>query len=282
MPSHELVTVVVILLVIGLVVATFLELKVLRKNVKARRVRAAKRADELPDEAHNALITAKAIASALERGGVSSEEVDGMLREAQTAYDRRNYRVVLDLTSKAKEKLTALKARHTASGDLAKLEALPTPRSGDEPTTKERLAKDFPPHMTSAKFTMELAEAAIARGREGGRDVAQAEQILLQAQTRFEGHDYAGALATARQAQRSAEVGPIEGWTPPAGEPIGFMEPVATVVVACGACGTPLAADDLFCGKCGARAGPPSCPTCGATLSGDDAFCRKCGAKVTP
>jgi ribosomal protein L40E len=282
MTSHDLVTAAVILLLVGLGVATFLELKFMRKNLKARRIRAAKRTDDLPDEAHNALLTMRAIATALERGGVRSDEVEGMLHEAQIAHDRRNYRVVMELTSKAKEKLTALKARHSADGDLAKVATIPA--GGEEPTTKERLQKDFPPNLTQAKFTLELAESTIAQGRETGRDVAQAEAILVHARTQFDGKDYTAALVSARQAHRSA-LGEAIAWStaavPPASAAASGPAPIAVQAGACASCGTPLAADDLFCRKCGARAGPRPCQNCGATIASDDTFCRKCGTKVT-
>jgi hypothetical protein len=281
MSSHELVTAVVILLVIGLGVATFLELKFMRKNIKGRRIRAAKRDEGLPDDAHNALLTTRAIASALERGGVRSDEVEAMLREAQLAYERRNYRVVIELTSKSKEKLTSLKARHAVGGDLAKVATIPA--GGEEPTVKERLQKEFPPNLTQAKFSIEMAESSIERGRDSGRDVGQAEQMLVHARAQFDGKDYTSALVAARQAQRVA-LGEAVAWTPPATSagPAGsaVSGPVATSARVCGSCGTPLAADDLFCRKCGARAGPQACRSCGVTVAADDAFCRKCGTAV--
>jgi hypothetical protein len=246
MSSHEIFFVAVGLIVVALGVIAWLEMKFMRRSMRSRRSRAAKDAEDLPDRAHNALVTTRAIAAALDRGGVRSEEVDGLLREAQMAYGRHNHRVVLDLTERAKEKLMALKARQTASGDAAKLDALPF-RGPDEPTTKELLQKDFPPNLTQAKFTMNLASGAIEQGRGSGRDVAQAEALLDRARAQFEAQDFAGALSTARQAQRSAEAGPLAGLVLDA-------SPVEErVAITCAACGAPVASDDAFCRKCGTR-----------------------------
>lgn len=247
MTSHEIL-VGVVLVVVAIVVIAWLELKYMRKSMRTRRVRSTRGIEELPDTAHNALITTRAIAAALDRGGVHSEEVEGLLREAQMAYSRRNYRVVIDLASKAKEKLTALKARHAAMGDLAKLESMPS-AGGDETTTKELLQRDFPPNLAQAKFTIDLAANAVERGRSSGRDVSQAEGLLAQARVRFDGQDFGGALSSAWQAQRSADSGPIAGLV--VGAP-------ALVIMA------------------------PACPSCGAPIAADDAFCRKCGTKLLP
>ncbi|MGQ0798163.1 MAG: zinc ribbon domain-containing protein [Methanobacteriota archaeon] len=245
MTSHEIL-VGVILVVVAIVVIAWLELKYMRRSMRARRGRATRGLEELPDTAHNALVTTRAIVAALERGGVHSEEADGLLREAQMAYGRRNYRVVIDLTSKAKERLTALKAGHAAMGDLAKLDAMPS--GGDETTTKELLQRDFPTNLTQAKFTIDLVASAVEAGRASGRDVGQAEALLAQARVRFDGQDYTGALASARQAQRSAEAGPIPGLVVEAsGSASVTMSPD------CPACGSPIAADDAFCRKCGTR-----------------------------
>src|SRR3989304_5180104 len=116
----------------------------------------------MPDQAHNALITTKASASTLERGGIQSEEILSLLREAQMAYDRRNYRVVLDLTSQAKDRMLALKARQSAKGDLGKLEGIAAPEGTEETTTKELLQKEFPPNFAQARFTIGIAPKQIA------------------------------------------------------------------------------------------------------------------------
>lgn len=271
----------IVLMVVAILVIAYLEMKYLRKSMKARRVRAAKRIEQVPDEAHNALITTKAFMEVMERDGVGSEEVTSLVRQAQMAYERRNYRVTMDLASQAKERMMSLKARRVAKGDLAKLETAPVTGGGDEATTKELLQKEFPPNLPQSRFTMALAQTALEEARSAGRDVSEAERLLAQAQGKFDGKDYTAALAVARHARRAAEQGA------PASAPAPSVTVVAQVpspsaALACVSCGTSLQADDLFCRKCGTKVTPRGCPTCGATLLADDAFCRKCGTRVEP
>lgn len=273
--AFDTLTIAILVVAILLAVLTFFELRFLRKSSKARRIRAARRLENLPDDAHNALLTTKAIQSALARGGVRSEEADALIREAQTAQERRNYRVVLELTSKAKERLMAAKAAQVMKGDLQKLES--AAQGTDEITTKEMLQKEFPPNLAPSKFAISLAASAIDSGRSAGRDVSQAEALLADARARFDARDYTGALATARLAQRSAEGQAVEMSAPsrPTGEPV-----AVPLRATCPACGASLKEDDAFCRKCGTKVGPRPCPSCGADLLADDLFCRKCGARV--
>src|SRR6266516_1308051 len=150
-PATDQVTVAVILFAVARAVFTFFELRFLRKRMKNRRVRTAKRDEELSDEAHNTIVTTKAILAALERQGIRSEESASWLREAETAATRRNYRVAIDLTAKAKGRLLALKSAQASKGDLAKLDRLPRSSGSDEITTKEIIQKEFPPNLMQSK-----------------------------------------------------------------------------------------------------------------------------------
>jgi predicted ATPase/class 3 adenylate cyclase len=51
------------------------------------------------------------------------------------------------------------------------------------------------------------------------------------------------------------------------------------IAASCSRCGRPAAADDRFCGGCGAELSL-SCPECGRTLTGDVAFCTGCGTPL--
>src|SRR5947209_17578627 len=206
------VTVAVVLLLVALGIATYLETRYLRKKMKNRRVRTAKRDDEMQDNANNPISTTKAIMSSLDRQGIRSAEAEARLQEAQTANARHNYRVAMDLTSKAKERLLALKAAQASKGDLAKLDRLSVGASTDEMTTKEMLQKEIPPNMIQSKFSIEVAGAAVEQGRVNGRDVSQATELLEAAKSRFDGKDFAAALSIAQQSKRAAAGGHGEGW----------------------------------------------------------------------
>ncbi len=277
-------------LVVVMIVVMWIELRMMRKRSKARRQRTARRPEELQDEAHNALITTRAIASTLaERGGIRSDEVDAMLKEAQVAYDRRNYRVAIDLTTKVKDRLVALRGAQAAKGDAAKLEGLGSGPASDEPTTKEVLQKQYPPNLIQSRFAISVAETSIQDGATAGRDVSTARSLLAAARSRFDAEDYGGALSIARQAEKSAK-GEAVAATPPVAAvsapaaPAESPTPSKPVAVAAGStcpnCGAPLKPDDVFCRKCGTRAVATNCPNCGAPILADDAFCRKCGARL--
>src|SRR5947208_16860939 len=104
-----------------------------------RRVRTPKADHGVQDNAQNAIITTKAIMSSLELQGIRSAEADAWLQEAQTANARHNYRVAMDLTSKAKERLLALKAAQATKGDLAKLDRISAGASTAKVTTNDEL-----------------------------------------------------------------------------------------------------------------------------------------------
>ena len=274
--ADDAVTVAVVLLLVSLGIATFLETRYLRKKMKNRRVRTAKRDDELQDNAHNAIITTKAIVSSLQRQGIRSEEADAWMQEAQTANARHNYRVAMDLTAKAKDRLLALKAAQSSKGDLAKLDRLSSGGSTDEMTTKEMLQKEIPPNMLQSKFSIEVAGTAVEQGRLSGRDVSQATQLLEDAKTRFDAKDYAAALSIARQSKRAAAGEHVDVSTAVSAPPA----PPTPGSRACPSCGAMVAEDDMFCRKCGVRVAAVVCSSCGASLLTDDEYCPKCGTPV--
>jgi len=274
--ADDVVTVAVVLLLVALGIATFLETRYLRKKMKNRRVRTAKRDDEVQDSAHNAITTTRAIMSSLQRQGIRSAEADAWLQEAQTANARHNYRVAIDLTSKAKERLLALKAAQASKGDLAKLDRLSAGGTTDEVTTKEMLQREIPPNMLQSKFSIEVAGTAVEQGRLTGRDGSQATELLEAAKIRFDSKDYAAALSIARQSKRAAAGEQVDVSVPAPAAPA----PSTPIGLPCPSCGALLAADDMFCRKCGKRREPAACASCGASLLLDDEFCPRCGTPV--
>lgn len=287
----DITTVILTVLIIVMAVVTWFEWRYLRKSMRIRRGRAAKETDELPDEAHNALVTTRAIVSTLaERSGIRNEEVDGIMREAKLAFDRKNYRVTIELTSQARQRLMALKAQQEAKGDLARIEGSPSAgAASEEPTTKELLQKEFPPNLLPSKFAISVAESAIEEGRARGRETARAETLLASARSKYEAEDYSGALSLARQAEKSARGESVEVVAIPPGSAAGpptSSEPAAAPAAAvpmgstCPACGTPIKQGDAFCRKCGTKVAQTACPSCGAELLADDQFCRKCGTRI--
>jgi|SRR5437867_2581611 len=271
--------IVAFVVVIVLSVVTFLELRYFRTFMKRRQTR-----EDLPDRAHNALLTSKAIAGSLRSSGVVTMSADDAIHEAEMAYRRHDYRVAIELAEKAKTILKTEKARHDKFGDLSRLQRA-KPSGSDAPTTKEVLQKEMPANFMQAKFTISLAEERIAAGREAGRGTADAEAFLQSARTSFDTKDYDAALKLAAKSRRSADGEPVADIPAAVG---GAKAPLPSQVEiprpanrACASCGSGLLAGDTFCRKCGVKVErPTACPKCGTALKADDEFCRKCGTSI--
>ena len=54
----------------------------------------------------------------------------------------------------------------------------------------------------------------------------------------------------------------------------------ASVTGKCPKCGTPHAAEDVFCAKCGTSLRGVRCPSCGKRAALGDKFCSKCGNAI--
>jgi len=267
-------TIVIVGMVIALSVLLLFELRFMRGRRRRREAKA-----NLPDQAHNALLTTKAIGAALARGGVRSPQAEELIGEADAAYRERNYRVALELADRAKEVLRIAKLRQQKRGDVAKLEEIATKQAAStDVTEKERLMKELPPNYMQSKFSMGLAGDDIAAAKARGQSTAEAERFLSDAQTSFDGQDYEMALKHAVRARRALE-SPAPGAAPAV--PPAAPAPTAANARACASCGAPVAADDTFCRKCGVAVPKPrTCASCRAPVADDDAFCRKCGTAV--
>jgi hypothetical protein len=265
---------VLVAMVVVLLAVAFLEIRMIRR----RRTKKEEKG-ELPDRAHNALLSAKAIAEAVARGGVRSAEADELIREADVAYRNRNYRVAMEVAERAKGVLRAQKARYQAKGDLTKVEApAAVSAAEDEVTTKEKITKELPPNFVQSKFSMNVAREEIDAAKGRGQDVTAAERFMQDAQVAFDNQEYGAALAHTVRARRS--LGTTETPPAPAG-PATVVPPTAAKTRPCTSCGADVAADDEFCRTCGVKVPKAkACPACGTEVARDDAFCRKCGTRA--
>src|SRR2546429_203248 len=124
-PFTDPVVITVVLAGVALAIAAaYFEMRFIHKKMKNRRVRAAKQDASLPDDAHNAIVTTKAIAATLERQGIRSHEVTAWIHEAEMANQRGNYRVTKDLMGKAEDRLSA----RAAEGKKVEIPATPSKR----------------------------------------------------------------------------------------------------------------------------------------------------------
>jgi len=265
-----------LVVVIIIVIVIYIEFRYLRR----KRVAVSKEG-LIGDQAYNAIITVKAIAATLERGGVRSDEADNLIRMAEEARAKGDGRTVIQLTESAKGVLMTEKQRHRQMGDLAKLpEKAPESKGllADEQTTKERIGKELPKNYAQAKFMLGSVDVAIEEAKRDGRSVGEAVSLRALAQKAFEQKDYDGALKRAVAARKAAEeivieIKPTDRVTAPP------IVPMPRIRV-CKSCGAELRPEDVFCRKCGVKVEMLVCPSCGTIPREGDTFCRKCGVAL--
>jgi hypothetical protein len=239
-----------------------------------------KKKKSLQDDAHNALITGRAIARTLERGGTSMTSIMSQLDEARLAFDRGNYRVAIDTVEKAKDSMKAARLTREKKGDLAKLDSSPPPPAEDEVLTKEFIAKELPENFIQAKFSLNLARDHMEKCRLGAIDTEAAVFVLQDAEKAFEEKDYTTALKLAVRCKNLlvTDKGSLET-IPPDEEVIEITE--EQLKNRCTGCGEFLVIGDGFCRKCGAKIPKAAeCEKCGKVADIDDKFCRGCGVEL--
>lgn len=235
----------------------------------------------LRDDAHNALITGRAIARTLERSGASMSGAWSQLEEAQLAYDRGNYRVCINIVEKAKDSMKTSRLDQERKGDVAKLESsTPPPPGKDEVLTKEYIAKELPENFVQAKFSLNLARDHMEECRKKAMDTEAAALVLRDAEKAFDEKDYTTALKLAVRCKNL--LGDSEGGLetiPPDEEVIEITE--EQLKNRCEGCGEFLDKADSFCRKCGSKIPKArECEKCNKVANIDDKFCRGCGSEL--
>jgi len=262
----------VVFLVIAIAVIYF-EFKFLR-----RKRHSEVKVGTYEDQAHNAIITTRAIYSTLARGGVRSGEADELLKRAEEARAVGDHKVAIDYASSARTALMKEKQKQQMIGDIAKVPAEAVgPSSTSEETTKEKLQKEIPKNYVQSKFMLSYARQAVKDGGRTGRSLAEATRLLDLAQKSFDDRDFDNSLKLGFQARRAAE-GMVVEVTPRDAVVVGVS--VEARNLSCKSCGALLATGDLFCRKCGVKVETVTCPSCGTKPREGDTFCRKCGVAL--
>lgn len=235
----------------------------------------------LRDDAHNALITGRAIARAMQRTGTPMSSAWETLEEAQKAYDKGDFKACVEIVDRAKDAMKAARLAKEKKGDLVKLESeAPSPAGEEEILTKEYIQKKLPENYMQAKFSIGVAKKQIEEGRKAGSDVEAANSVLQDAEKAFEMKDYATALKEAIHSKNMVDVGESGlAIIAPEEEVIEITE--EQLKNRCEGCGEFLREGDSFCRKCGAKIPiATECDDCGKTADMDDKFCRGCGKEL--
>lgn len=263
----------IILIVAVLIVAAvaYLQLRYIRskKEVKLEGV-----LDQ--DDAYNAVITTKAVATSLRAAGRDTTDADVLIYQAENAYERREFTNSIDLASRAKTALLNSKEK-----DLLTLPVPPVSAEKEGEESKEvpaHAVTKLPANYLESKFVIDTVRSGLPDAPPEPK--AEAQRSLDLAQASFDGEDYAEALKQAMKAKRALGSGQRMEKAKPVAVIRETPKPVAAVPVNCRNCGVDLGPADEFCHACGARQGARTCPSCSREASSDDMFCRKCGAKI--
>lgn len=295
-----------IIVVIIFLVVIYLELKFIRKR-RGREDRSI-----VQDRAYNAMNTTRSIARILQREGHEVSEIFSTLREAQFAYDRKNYNVCIEIAERAKKSLNRIKSdgpkpSYPKSADC--LDVPPTP-SGSYPgvrTAKKIIPSKIPmerrgqdgPERTGKSFIGSVGGTGSAGQEEGiEREVATAfsrgtlgkkelpenyiqAKFMLQNSTdaidsaRRKGKDTRSAESTLQSARESFDSGEYTQTLKLALEAKRAIGAAVTVSVDSEEEGGGIV--DI---TPEASESTYNCPECGAVINLDDKFCRKCGCKI--
>jgi hypothetical protein len=264
----------IILIVAVLIVAAvaYLQLRYIRskKEVKLEGV-----LDQ--DDAYNAVVTTKAVATSLRTAGRDTTEADLLIYQAENAFERREFTNSIELATRAK---TAL--RNSKEKDLLNCPVPPPDAEKEGAESKEVPAHavlKMPANYLESKFVIDTVRCMLPDASLEAREEAQRSLDLAQAS--FDGSDYTEALKQAMKAKRALGPGPKAEKARPVAIVNETPKPPPTAVPgSCQTCGMKLGTDDEFCHACGARQETRICPSCSREASPDDVFCRKCGAKI--
>ncbi|OGS41768.1 MAG: hypothetical protein A3K67_02045 [Euryarchaeota archaeon RBG_16_62_10] len=288
-------------IIVGLMAfVLFFELKVMRSKTKEVRKASIKK-----DEAYNTVLTTRSVLNAMQRQGKGTGSAEQLLSAGKQAMQSGQYDRCIELCAEAREELIKPKERKvravpspaTKEGEREALEEVaesilssseePEPEevSGAEEYKGAKLPADKDGNYLAAKFEIQTAKADIKRALDKGRETAEAQNLMTDAESEFVAGNYTKALSLAVRARRatSAEAASegIRLKSAPMPAKPGPRPAVVGAAGMCHACGEALEADDGFCSKCGARVPRERmCASCGTKPRPTDTFCRKCGSKI--
>ncbi|MGQ9587420.1 MAG: zinc ribbon domain-containing protein [Thermoplasmata archaeon] len=289
-----------------MVFVLYFEMRVMRSKSKEVRKVAIRK-----DEAENALIVTRSVVNAMRRQGRDTKAAESLLASAKQAKVRGDPDRCIDLCERARQELIKpperkLKMPVTVENEEEARERLEEVAEGiltsseePEPDIEEaepeaykgtKLGADRDGNYMAAKFEISAAKKDIQRAADQGKETAEAQSCLAEAERAFVAGSYTRALSLAVRARKAtsteaaAETIPLKA-SEVTGEPSKAGPPptgkAPRIAAMCNVCGEPLDPEDVFCAKCGARVPKERiCRSCGTKPRPVDAFCRKCGSRL--
>lgn len=257
------------------------------------------------DQAFNAILTIRSVASVLSRKGINVGPVEEQLESARRAMYAGDYQRCMSICDSAREELMRSKSAHDARPVevrrapkepdrrlLPEEEPFPAPVSTgrtDEYAGTKLEGKERPPNYLESKFELSAVADEIATARSEGASTGEAEAVLAKGKAAFDAGEYTSALSWALKARRA--LSPQAEEAPPAGPPEAAAAPAVVKIPArrgappppiCAKCGAKLQPGDAFCGRCGTKVQARLvCRQCATELREEDQFCRRCGTPVS-
>lgn len=265
-------TTILVAAVLGMaMVALLILLRLVKSGALQRALRAREEAETRVDRAYNTLVTTEAIGRELRDKGLESVQASALLEEARQAYYEGDPRYAEERAEEARALLQDVLQKDAEARVPAEEAPLLAELEEEIPEVKPVLGKEYPKNYLQAKFLLGVAKDRVKGAKKGSEEGKQARELAKEAQDAFEEERYTEALALALHCRRLLDGEDV-------GEPPVVEEKEEE---ACPECGRPVAAEDEFCGQCGAAlAESLTCASCDAPLAADDNFCRKCGTPV--
>ncbi len=254
-----------IVLLIVLAVVVFFELRFMRSRNKDHIQMIVDK-----DDAYNAIMTAKAIASSLKQRGRDTKEAEEVIIRAEASYKRNSFITARDTAVKAKDLLMNSPILEAAAPAKA-AEAAP-----EEEHRTVHEVKKLEPNLLESRFIIHACQGDLEAAERAGKDTTKAKEILASAERSFEERRYDEALCEGQKARRllcddsSSQAPPKDA----------VIVKVPKTERRCEKCSAVVGQDDAFCRKCGEPiVHRRNCPHCRAEMEDGDLFCPKCGRR---
>lgn len=258
-----------IVLLVVLAVVVYFELRFMRSRNKDHIQMIVDK-----DEAYNAIMTTKAIASSLKQRGRDTKEAEQAILRAEASYKRNSFITARDTAIRAKELLMSSPVIEVAAPVKAAEDAPEEAPQEEHKTVHE--VKKLEPNLLESRFIINACREDLVAAEGAGKDTVKAKEALASAERSFEDKRYGDALCEGLKARRLIS-DEIPAQAPPKDA---VIVKVPKPERRCEKCSAAIGQDDAFCRKCGEPVViRRNCQHCRAEMEEGDLFCPKCGRR---